>query len=152
MPLSRTGMMSADDRESRATIPPARLSFHFFARTIAGRVSTRQRIMRIMSRSGLSFSPSACNFSFSPFQPMSPIRSHVMHEFTSFATCVVAPRFASLSSILIEPPGRSYMCDASSPQAIMAFLTSGPDQSQGLTLVRCFDMVFPKPTIRSVAS
>ena len=35
----------------------------------------------------------------------------------SFATCVVAPRFASRSSPLFEPPDRSRMCQASSCDA-----------------------------------
>ena len=74
----------------------------------------------------------------------------------TFATCVVAPALTSRSSILIEPPGRSYTClasrcDASSPRAVMSFLTTGPAQAQRLALVRCCDMVFPKPTIQSVA-
>ena len=79
------------------------------------------------------------------------MRSLFWRAVSSFPTCVVAPRFASRSSILIEPPGRSYMCqasrcDASSSRAVMAFLASGPDQSHGLTVVRCCGMVFPKPT------
>ena len=42
----------------------------------------------------------------------------------SFATCVVAARFASRSSILIEPPDRSWMCQASICDASSDVLTS----------------------------
>ena len=72
------------------------------------------------------------------------------------STCVVAPRFASLSSILIEPPDRSYMCqasvcDSSWSRAVMVYFAPGPEHRQGLTSVRCRSMVFPKPIMRSVA-
>ena len=58
--------------------------------------------------------------------------------------CQVVLRYSSSRRV------RSYMCQASrcgasSSRAVMAFLASGPDQSQGLRLVRCCEMVFPKP-------
>ena len=56
---------------------------------------------------------------------------------------------------LSSPPDRSYMCqasrcDASCSRTVIVHLATGLDQPQGLTLVRCWNMVLPKPTIRSV--
>ena len=72
----------------------------------------------------------------SPVPISSPFRASRQAQYVSShsdATCVVAPQFICRSSILIEPPGRSYLfyasrCDASSSRADMAFLASGPDQ------------------------